>query len=159
VSSSFWGSVCDQWWHGFSSTMLFSPLFSLLSPQNLWWPCKVSELSSNLWRFPLRFLFFWFLIFGLDYFVKKIVIFSNLILILLNFVLLSLLWSWFFISISPYNQNTFVFLIWILIVIVLLFLGPVVKLFFLFNFILQSKIKFILYFNFDPHSFNCYFCL
>jgi len=35
-----------------------------------------------------------------------------------------------------------------------LFFYPFIKLFF-FNFIIQSKIKFILYFNFDHHSFNC----
>jgi hypothetical protein len=34
-----------------------------------------------------------------------------------------------------------------------------IKVIFLFNFTLQSNIKFILYFNLNSHSFNCYFLL
>jgi hypothetical protein len=34
---------------------------------------------------------------------------------------------------------------------------PFTKLIFLFNFILQSNIEFILFFNFDHHYVNCYF--
>jgi hypothetical protein len=44
-----------------------------------------------------------------------------------------------------------------LILILLVFLCPFVELIFLFYFTLQSKIKFILYFNFDPYFFNFYF--
>jgi len=47
----------------------------------------------------------------------------------------------------------------ILILIFLIFWGPLAKLIFLFNFTLQSNVKFILYFNFVSHSFNCYFFL
>jgi hypothetical protein len=49
------------------------------------------------------------------------------------------------------------FFMLVLILILLIFLDPFTKLIFLFNFTLQSNIKFILFFNFNPHSFNCYF--
>jgi len=44
----------------------------------------------------------------------------------------------------------------ILILILFIFLNPFAKLIFLFNFTIQSNLKFIWYLNFDPHSFNCY---
>jgi hypothetical protein len=38
-----------------------------------------------------------------------------------------------------------------------IFFCPFAKLFFLFNFTLQSNIEFILFFNFNPHYFCFYF--
>jgi hypothetical protein len=84
------------------------------------------------------------------------VFFSNLILILLIFfydVLLNLFFFW----VSPFNKKLVVFLILIFILILLIFWVFLINWFFFINFTLQSKLKYILCFNFDPHSFNCYF--
>jgi len=45
--------------------------------------------------------------------------------------------------------------------ILLIFFVPYAKFIFLFNFTLQANIKFIVYFNFHPHSFNSFrlFCI
>jgi len=57
----------------------------------------------------------------------------------------------------PSIKTLFLIFMTILILIILSIFGPFTKLIFLFNFTLQSNIKFILFFNFDPHSFKCYF--
>jgi len=59
-----------------------------------------------------------------------------------------------FYSISPFNQFFMSILVFIFIYLFSIFFS---KLIFLFNFTFQSNIKFILYFNFDLHSFNYYF--
>ena len=82
-----------------------------------------------------------------------------------NLILIVLIYNFFIgpfvkvIILLNFTLQNFVFLFFmsILILILLIFLGPFAKLIFLFNFTLQSNIKFILYFNFDPDSFNYFF--
>ena len=109
-------------------------LFSLFFPRNLHCPCKILELSSNLWGFhfgPCFFCFYFFLCFCKNLICFKfhcsILIcdmwfFFNLVLIFL-IIFLSFLVNWFFFSILSFNQN------------------------FIFTF----------YFNFDPYCFDYFY--
>jgi len=89
---------------------------------------SISSINSNLWK----------------------VIFTNLVLIFLFFILLKLFFIQFHHSINFLCQSWSLFLF-------IYFPVFFSKLIFLFNFTFQSNIKFILYFNFDLHSFNYYF--
>jgi hypothetical protein len=62
-----------------------------------------------------------------------------------------------FFSIPPCNQFLFYFSCQFWSLFFWFFEVFFSKLIFLFNFIIESNIKFILYFNFDLHSFNYHF--
>ena len=83
--------------------------------------------------------------------------FLKIYIILFNFTFQSI----FYVNFDPHSLEFF----WVLLLnwffslfnFTIIFLGSFAKLIFLCNFTLQSNIIFILYFNFDHHSFNCYF--
>jgi len=75
------------------------------------------------------------------------------------FLFFFLLWKLFLFLISPFNEKfVFIFLhqFWSLF-FYCFFFCLFAKLIFLFNLTFQSNIKLLLYFNFHPRSFNCYF--
>jgi hypothetical protein len=84
-------------WTVYYQWIFFFPFFSLFSHSKSRWPFKISKLSSYLFAFQLRSLFFLFLIFILDSLIKvwfvfdfvfqlSYVIFFNLVLFFYPFV-------------------------------------------------------------------------
>ena len=120
--------------------------------------------------FQLQSLFFWFLIFFLWTFCGSLICFQFHSLIQIYGIMFSIWFSlfWFkffswpfcktYYSVQFYHtiKNLFLFLMYFY-PYSLDFFCPFTKLIHLFNFTIQSNIKFILYFNFDNHFSNFYF--
>ena len=129
---------------------------------------KIYSLTFLLLVIFFQSLFFWFIVFFFFVFLQKFylfstssfnfnlpnIIFSNLVLILLNFQAFCEI---DFFSISHFNKKiVFIFYFNFDFQYFDSFLGSFIQLIFLFKYTFQSKIKFVLYCNFDSCFFNCH---
>jgi len=118
----------------------------------------IFPIWSKLFCFLFFFLVFYKSFIGFQ-FLSLIqindIMFSDLVLIVLIFFLVCK--SYYSFYLHPTIKTLFLFFMWIMVLICLTYFFSFAKLVFIFNFTLQSNKKLILFFNFDPHYFNCYF--
>jgi len=114
------------------------------------------EISTSVFILLIFNFYFWLFCKTLIFFLSISSFNPNLCFFYLIFILLIVFYLPFvkLPFIFKFTHQCFLFFISISILILLIVFFLFVKLPFLLNFTL---IKFILYFNFDPYSFNCYF--